>query len=236
MASCSGAPVGFAYEVPPAVAVAVRPPSGVAVQATVPGVRVAETSTKPASFAGRVKVSRNTTPGTVAVPSLRYDITYWLATPARPTLPVTMFFAVVRTLASRSMRTQSLAWLLAPLISPTESGTAGSTATPAVLQNAPVAGAPAPQLPGLWPMLSNSGRATVMTMSADAPGLRAVAPERQTIDAPVTGQVQPAGALTVMPVLGSPLDAGTKPGSVSFTTMPVAGTASVIARLVTRRV
>ena len=49
----------------------VTPAPGVAVHVAVPPpVRVADTSTKPASFAGIVKTSRNTTPGAVDGPSL----------------------------------------------------------------------------------------------------------------------------------------------------------------------
>ena len=78
-----------------------------------------------------------------------------LSTPARPTLPVVMSLAVVVTLASRSMMTQSRAVLLAPLISPIEPATAGSTLTVAVLQRAPVVGLPVPQLLAarVWPTL-----------------------------------------------------------------------------------
>ena len=55
---------------PPAVTVAPRPGAGVAGQLTVPGVRVAERSTKPASPVGITKRSWNTTPGTAEGPCL----------------------------------------------------------------------------------------------------------------------------------------------------------------------
>src|SRR5690606_17719117 len=125
-------------------------------------------------------------------------------------------------------------WLLAPLTSPTELATAGSTATPAVLQNAPLAGAPAPQAPGVWPTLSKNGNPTVMVMSADSPTGSAVSPERQITEGPSTLQVQPAGDATAMLVRSTPaVSPLTKPGMVSLTTMPLAGTASAMARLVT---
>ena len=64
-------PVGLAYDVPPLATAVVTPAPGVAVHVAVPPpVRVADTSTKPASFAGIVKTSRNTTPGAVDGPSL----------------------------------------------------------------------------------------------------------------------------------------------------------------------
>ncbi len=148
-----------------------------------------------------------------------------------------MSLAVVLTLARRSTRTQSLAWLLAPLISPTELATSGSTATPAVLQNAPLAGAPGPQAPGFWPMLSKNGNPTVMVMSAEPPTGSAVSSERQITEGPLRLQVQPGGYATSMSVRSTPgVTPLTKPGMVSLTTMPLAGTASAMARLVTRSV
>ena len=71
MARVSAPPVGVAEETPPAVGVATRPGAGLAGQATEPGVRVAERRTKPASPAGMVNTSWNTTPGTADGPSLR---------------------------------------------------------------------------------------------------------------------------------------------------------------------
>jgi len=69
-------PVGLAYDVPPLAGVVVTPAPAAAAQVAVPPpVRVADTSTKPASFAGSVNTSRNTTPGAIDGPWFSYDIT-----------------------------------------------------------------------------------------------------------------------------------------------------------------